>query len=70
MSIDFAEKPLISSMDLAVPSARLAQACCLVSLPYYEGYSRFAVWPAPNSVSKLYQIKVHEFFTSINLFII
>ena len=54
VSIDFSVKPLSSSMALAVPSARLAQSCCQVSLPYYEGYNRFAVWPAPNSVSKMY----------------
>ena len=49
---------LIPSMALAVPSARLAQACCLVSLPYYEGYNRFAVWPAPNSVSRFTKLRL------------
>ena len=27
------------------------QACCEISVPYFEGFNRFVVWPAPSSVS-------------------
>ena len=41
--------------EKAAVKMALAQPCCFVSVPYYEGYDRFAVWPAPNSVS-LYNV--------------
>ena len=37
----------------------LVQPCCAVRVPYYEGFNRFAVWPAPSSV-RLYLINIDK----------
>ena len=47
----------------------MALPCCAVSVPYYLGYDRFAVWPAPDYVSiytigskmELYHKDNHDF---------